>query len=42
MKRITENDHLEIEWYDEAKKQTLETLPQFMNQEINSIKENGR
>ncbi len=35
MKRITENDHLEIEWYDEAKKQTLETLPQFMNHVLN-------
>lgn len=35
MKKITENDHLEIEWYDEAKEQTLETLPEFMNHVLN-------
>ena len=33
--KITEQDHLEKEWYEEAKKQTLETLPQFMNHVLN-------
>lgn len=33
--KITEQDHLEKEWYEEAKKQTLETLPQFMNHMLN-------
>lgn len=30
-KKITEEDHLEVEWLKEAKKQTLETLPSFFN-----------
>lgn len=38
MKEITEEEHLEIEWYEEAKKQTLETLPQFMNHVLNDYK----
>lgn len=31
MKQITEEDHLEKEWLKEAKNQTLETLPEFIN-----------
>lgn len=29
--QITEADHLEKEWFEEAKKQTIETLPKFIN-----------
>lgn len=32
---ITEEDHLEIEWFKEAKLQTLNTLPSFMEHVIN-------
>lgn len=35
MKKITEADHLENEWLEQAKNQTLETLPQFINHLIN-------
>lgn len=33
--KITEADHLEKEWMLEAEKQTLETLPQFINHLMN-------
>ena len=32
---ITEEMHLEKEWFANAKKQTLETLPAFMNHVLN-------
>lgn len=32
---ITEEMHLEKEWFESAKKQTLETLPAFMNHVLN-------
>ena len=32
---ITEEMHLEKEWFEEAKKQTLETLPAFINHVMN-------
>lgn len=35
MKQITEEDHLEKEWFEEAKKQTSETLPEFINHLMN-------
>lgn len=35
MKKITEADHLEKEWLEQAKNQTLETLPQFINHLMN-------
>lgn len=35
MKKITEADHLEKEWMLEAEKQTLETLPTFINHLMN-------
>lgn len=35
MKKITEADHLENEWLEQAKEQTLETLPQFINHLMN-------
>lgn len=34
-KKITEVDHLEVEWMKEAKEQTLETLPSFFNHLMN-------
>lgn len=34
-KKITEEDHLEVEWSEEAEEQTLETLPSFFNHLIN-------
>lgn len=33
--KITEADHLEKEWMLDAKKQTLETLPEFINHLMN-------
>lgn len=33
--KITENDHLENEWYEQAKKQTLDSLPGFMKHVLN-------
>lgn len=35
MKKITEADHLENEWLEQAKTQTLETLPTFINHLMN-------
>lgn len=35
MKKITEEMHIEKEWFQEAQNQTLETLPNFMNHVIN-------
>lgn len=35
MEKITEQQHLEKEWYEEAKKQTLETLPAFISHVMN-------
>lgn len=35
MKKITEADHFENEWLEQAKNQTLETLPQFINHLMN-------
>jgi hypothetical protein len=35
--KISESDHLETEWYAEAKKQTLETLPGFLNHLTNDF-----
>lgn len=35
MKKITEADHLENEWLEQAKTQTLETLSQFINHLMN-------
>ena len=32
---ITEEMHLEKEWFEDAKKQTLKTLPDFMNHVLN-------
>jgi hypothetical protein len=32
---ITEEQHLEKEWYEDARNQTLETLPDFMNHLLN-------
>lgn len=32
---ITEADHLEKEWFQEARKQTVETLPAFINHVMN-------
>ena len=32
---ITEEMHLEKEWFEDAKKQTIETLPDFMNHVLN-------
>ena len=32
---ITEEMHIEKEWFEQAKKQTLETLPDFMNHVMN-------
>lgn len=32
---ITEEMHIEKEWLEQAKKQTLETLPDFMNHVMN-------
>lgn len=34
-KKITEKDHFENGWYKDAEKQTLETLPLFMNHVLN-------
>jgi hypothetical protein len=34
-KQITENDRPETGWYAEARKQTIETLPDFLNHLIN-------
>lgn len=34
-KKITEKDHFENDWYKAAEKQTLKTLPQFMNHVLN-------
>ena len=34
-KKITENDHLEKEWLEEARKQTTKTLPKFINHLMN-------
>lgn len=34
-KKITEADHLETEWLKEAKEQTLETLPKFIDHLMN-------
>lgn len=33
--QITEKDHLEKEWFEEASEQTLETLPKFINHLMN-------
>ena len=33
--KITEADHLENEWLEQAKTQTLETLPEFINHLMN-------
>ena len=33
--KITEEQHLEKDWYKEAKEQTLETLPKFINHLMN-------
>lgn len=38
MKKITEADHLENEWLEQAKTQTLETLPEFINHLMNDYK----
>ena len=35
---ITEEMHLEKEWFEEAKKQTLETLPKFIDHVMNDYK----
>lgn len=35
MKKITEEIHLEEEWFDDAKKQTLDTLPEFVRHIMN-------
>ena len=35
MENITEKDHLEKEWYEQAKEQTLETLPTFIKHVMN-------
>ena len=35
MKKITEVDHLENEWFKKAETQTLETLPEFINHLMN-------
>lgn len=35
MEKITEQQHLEKQWYEEAKSQTLETLPAFINHVMN-------
>ena len=32
---ITKEMHIEKEWFEQAKKQTLETLPGFMNHIMN-------
>ncbi len=32
---ITEEMHLEYEWFKDAKNQTIETLPDFMNHVLN-------
>lgn len=36
MKQINEEEHLEKEWFEEAKKQTIETLPNFINHIMNN------
>lgn len=35
MKKINEEQHLEKKWFTEAKKQTIETLPAFINHIMN-------
>lgn len=35
MEKITEKQHLEKEWYEEARKQTVETLPTFIHHVMN-------
>ena len=36
-KEITEEMHLEKKWFEDAKNQTLETLPAFMNNAMQSV-----
>ena len=38
MKEITEEMHLEKKWFENAKKQTIETLPAFMDGILNGYK----
>ena len=35
MEKITEQQHIEKQWYKDAKEQTLETLPSFINHVMN-------
>jgi hypothetical protein len=38
MIKITENDNVHLQWYEDAKKQTLETLPEFIRHLIKDYK----